>query len=592
VALTGIVANKRLDGDERLWAVALGALGAGAAAVVLVALPYKAFDLDRYFVPKELFLHLTAVVAAGAAVLAAAGRGGKSDSAPVVPLARVDILLAAFLVLSAVSALFAVNRWQASRELAISVSGIVMFWVAQSLSRAGRPRTVLAFLAMAVTLGAVTLLLQAYGVETEFFSLNRSPGGTLGNRNFVAHLLVIGIPALVASVLLARRSSAVMAGAVATVLVTAALVLSRSRAAWVAAALSLACTLPGAWRAWRAAGHNLSSFRMKGGHERPRSSVVPRARGSPEGVGLRSAVVGVAALVGICGAILLPNTLNWRSPSPYLDSVIGVTNYRGGSGRGRLVQYANTARLTIMHPLLGVGPGNWAVAYPRIASANDPSIDADDGMTANPWPSSDWAAFASERGLPATICIALAMVGLLVAAGRTSDAASEDGRVDRLVLALALVATVVALVTVGVFDAVLLLPTPSLIAWCILGAVAGTLVPAPVPRMSIALGRQAKVLALVAIVGLGAFAVLRSTLQVAAMALYVSAPATAAGDRRLELAAQADPGSYRIQMRLAELYLEGRSCNRARTHARAAEALFPTAPAPHHVLAECGGATR
>ena len=36
----------------------------GAIATVLVALPYKAFDLDRYFVPKELALHLTALACA------------------------------------------------------------------------------------------------------------------------------------------------------------------------------------------------------------------------------------------------------------------------------------------------------------------------------------------------------------------------------------------------------------------------------------------------------------------------------------------------------------------------------------------------
>jgi hypothetical protein len=271
---------------------------------------------------------------------------------------------------------------------------------------------------------------------------------------------------------------------------------------------------------------------------------------------------------------------------------MGVANYKEGSGRGRLVQDANTAKLALTHPLLGVGPGNWAVAYPHIASPNDPSIDADDGMTANPWPSNDWAAFASERGIPATACIALAMVGLLVAAGRTSEAASDDGRVDRLTFSLCLIATVVAVVTVGVFDAVLLLPTPSLIAWSILGALAGTLIPAPVARASVPLGRSTEIVALVVIAGFGGLAVVRSTLQVSAMALYVSASPTAAGDRRLELAAKADPGSYRIHMRLAELYLDGHNCNRARVHARDARSLFPSAPAPHHVLAECGSATR
>ena len=49
------------------------------------------------------------------------------------------------------------------------------------------------------------------------------------------------------------------------------------------------------------------------------------------------------------------------------------------------------------HPLLGVGTGNWSVRYPRYAPASDPSM-TDVGLTANPWPSSDWVAVLSERG--------------------------------------------------------------------------------------------------------------------------------------------------------------------------------------------------
>src|SRR5438270_405219 len=43
---------------------ALYVLQLGALAVVLAALPYKAFDLDRYFMPKELVLVVCAAVAA------------------------------------------------------------------------------------------------------------------------------------------------------------------------------------------------------------------------------------------------------------------------------------------------------------------------------------------------------------------------------------------------------------------------------------------------------------------------------------------------------------------------------------------------
>jgi hypothetical protein len=54
-------------------------------------------------------------------------------------------------------------------------------------------------------LGAATLLAQAYGVQSEYFSLNRVPGGTFGNRNFVAHLAAIGTPVVMLVALTAPR---------------------------------------------------------------------------------------------------------------------------------------------------------------------------------------------------------------------------------------------------------------------------------------------------------------------------------------------------------------------------------------------------
>ena len=55
--------------------------------------------------------------------------------------------------------------------------------------------------------------------------------------------------------------------------------------------------------------------------------------------------------------------------------------------------------------------------YPQVrAPKGDPSLDHDDGMTANPWPSSDWVAMLAERGVPATLAFALALIGLAVLA--------------------------------------------------------------------------------------------------------------------------------------------------------------------------------
>jgi hypothetical protein len=45
-----------------------------------------------------------------------------------------------------------------------------------------------------VVLGALTGLIQAYGLLTTDLASPRAPGGTFGNRNFMAHLVALGLP--------------------------------------------------------------------------------------------------------------------------------------------------------------------------------------------------------------------------------------------------------------------------------------------------------------------------------------------------------------------------------------------------------------
>ena len=122
----------------------------------------------------------------------------------------------------------------------------------------------------------------------------------------------------------------------------------------------------------------------------------------------------------------------------------------------------------------------------------------------------------------ATGCLALAFVGLVVGGWRAADLAIDDGRVDRLLPALGLIATVTALIVVGLFDAVLLLPAPSLIAWILLGTFAGMLVPPPTTRATVPWTTVTQgVLIGAAVLAMGA-AFARSGAQIAAMAGLVS----------------------------------------------------------------------
>ena len=523
---------------------ALNVLRAGAVAVVIVAATYKSFDLDRYFVPKELVLHLCAVTAA---LLCLRGRRRLT-------IGIVDLLLVAFLVTSFVSSLFAVNHWAAERALAISFSGAALFWSAAALRREGLVRPLLVALAFAVVLGAATSLAQTYGVQTDFFSLNRAPGGTFGNRNFVAHLCAIGTPVVVLVALTARRGFGSVFGGIGMAIVAAALVLSRSRGAWLAVIVLAVPVGALAWMTWN--------------------------RWCEPRTVRRALVLGASAVVGVAAAVLLPNHLEWKSDSPFLDSAAGLVNYREGSGRGRLVQYANSLRMAAPDPVLGVGPGNWPVVYPKYAARNDPSMSQESGVTSNPWPSSDWVAYLSERGVVGVVLLLLVMVGLAWRALRDlRGAAASSGRdAERTLTAIALIGTLVATAVVGAFDAVLLIAVPTFFVWTL----AGALVPPPTGGKTIETGVRA-LMPVVALLGL--VAVGRAALQIAAMGVYSGSTRTAAVDR----AATLDPGSYRILTRAAALHLARGDCAHARPPAHAAHALYPTAAEPRRQIADCGG---
>ncbi|NJD11923.1 MAG: hypothetical protein FIB01_16270, partial [Gemmatimonadetes bacterium] len=425
------------------------------------------------------------------------------------------------------------------RALAITAAGSVLSWCARTLARAGLARPVLAALALAVVLAAVTSLLQAYGVRTELFSANRAPGGTLGNRNSVAHLAALGFPLILLGALAAPRFLRYLLAALGSGLVVAVLLLTRSRAGWLAFAGAMALVLAA-------------------------MAISPALRRSAR-TWARLVGVLVLAVAAVAGAVTMPNALRWNSDNPYLESMRSVANFQEGSGRGRLVQYTRSLRMTIRHPVLGVGPGNWAVVYPDHAAPGDRSLSSSNpGMTSNPWPSSDWVAFVSERGPAAALLLALAILGIALGGlarlltARDADAALRD---------VTLVALLAAATIAGLFDAVLLLPTPAFIVWTAAGALS-----APLPEAPELPPGRAFLPALALVTALAGVGAVRSGAQLTAMTMhgYSSRPAW------LTAAARIDPGNYRLHLQLARRSSGLGRATRCR-HALAAHALYPNA---------------
>jgi O-antigen ligase len=519
-------------------------LQAGVILVVLATFPYKVFELDRYFVAKELVLNIAAVLVA--VLLLTRRRSLSFDLA--------DALLGFFLLWSAASALFATNYWLAQRSLGVSVSGAVIFWGARSVAERGSYRGILVAVAVASVCAAALALAQAYGLETEYFSANRAPGGTFGNRNFVAHIVVIGLPAVVWCTVTARRPFGTLLGSLGSALLAAALVLSRSRAAWLAVATCVTILLVpmlASRKYWR------------GGR-----------------IGGRLARMTLAATIGGLAAIALPNTLNWNSESPYLDSARGVVDYKKGSGRGRVDQYLNSLNMAASNPIFGVGPGNWPVEYVRFAPLADRSI-ADNGMTANPWPSSDWVAFVSERGLLPTLALLGVFTTLFFRAlRRWSELKDADAVLAQCVLA----GTIVATMVVSALDVVLNLAAPAFIVWSVLGATSGIRATGGTRRVpEVKVSPRVRSLAAAGILLVVLASALRSATQTMAMSAVGRGQLTAGW----VTGALWDPGSYRINLRVAELYSRRGHCPVARGYARRAVALFPLSPEARRIRHSC-----
>ena len=197
-------------------------------------------------------------------------------------------------------------------------------------------------------------------------------------------------------------------------------------------------------------------------------------------------------------------------------------------------------------------------------------------MAANPWPSSDWVAALSERGVPAVLALVGAVVWLLggALAVRYDTVQSTSSRLASATGAAVLCVSVLE----GGFDAVLLLAAPALIVW----ALAGALLPFRREVYAATFSRSGRLAAMLVLGVFGAGVLLTSAGRIGAMRLYDAGTVAA-----LENAVARDPGSFRIRMRLAEAYSARNSCVKARSQAAVAHNQFPNAPAPKRLLERC-----
>lgn len=432
-----------VNGDEREARIASLLLRVGLVACVLAIVPSRLTGIGLCNAPKELVFETVGLLSAALCLV----RGYRYR------IDYVDLLLAAFLAFSLMSSAFAaIDGWEALRAVGISLAGAAVFWSSRSLGNRGQRQPLLDSAALAVVLAATTVVLDALGL-TDGLSITR-PGGTLGNRNSAAHFIAIGVPLLILQTFTkgtVRRERFALSG---LVIAGAALLLTRSRAAWLA--LLPGAFLPLALLGWTSRGLTINRIM------RPVGALI------------------IGLVVGLC----MPTRLHWTASHPYVESFESLTESSRGSGRVRLEQYRDSLLMLLDHKTLGVGPGNWKIVYQPHASdrrkrhPQDSASASQGSVERRIWYipnrlNSDWVGFAVERGLPAVICLVAALAILAaVSAKSLFQPAVPEPDVDRIPPLATLIALVVVAAVVGSLDAVLQLPAPTYLLFLGLGALA------------------------------------------------------------------------------------------------------------------------
>src|SRR5690606_19397466 len=233
---------------------------------------------------------------------------------------------------------------------------------------------------------ALVVLLEAFGVLPFFSEPGRRPGGTLGNRNLVARILCLSLPLFWRQLLLVEKPVMRRILAVSVMLLVGAIVLSRSRGAWLVSA-GLAISLPTA--TWL-----FFNGRSTGG--------------TRDAVRLWTAAI----VIGVAAAVFVPNRLGWGF-ADFASSAERLLDLEDGTGRGRLIQSVTTLRMIEEEPLLGVGPGNWGILYPAFARSGDPSLTPESIYPAPHQPRGDLLSLTAEFGLPGLILMMAATWGVI-----------------------------------------------------------------------------------------------------------------------------------------------------------------------------------
>jgi O-antigen ligase len=548
------------------------AISGGALLVLLLFVP--ALEAP-FLVPKFAALELAAalgVVAYGLARTAGEGAWARPitlGALLVVASTTVAWIAAASKPLGAPYALAAMARWGSLLGVACGASVLAD-------SHDARQRALEAVTVAAAVVALIGLLqhIEAMPLRIPIIS---TPGSTFGNRNIAAEVMAIALPLGLGATAGARGSAARAAMLVALGLELLFLGATRARGAWLGACCGLGTGL-----------------------------LLVRPRWSRT-----SLAVAVAVGVAVVIAASKPGSYNPRDAGDRkrYAAVVQVVeesfDSRSTALRTRVGLWRRSLAMVREQPLVGVGPGNWPVVFPRYA---EPGARRDGVLSAALAPRqahNDLVERAAETGLLGLVALGVLAAGSVIAARRRLQSHDPDMRASAAGAAGALV----ALVSVAMVGFPLEMPGTLALSGLALGLIA----PESPPRRpdhgdgplsaeslsSFAASTRTRALswATVALgVTLFAWAAMRAESNVRASAWLeraeralrrepgVVGAAEALGELNFALAAE--PRNYRAQFRAAQMLLRERRFDESAQAARRALDLEPYAPNAWAVLSE------
>jgi len=321
-----------------------------SGAAVLVALGYFPSLASPFVEPKLAVLVLAGALGFGARLWAAATGSAGARWDPFVARAA-----QALLAVTGLSALVAAGRVPPGAPYAATelVRLLALYGVAlgaglvAASAEAAAPRRLVEAIASAAALVALLGLLQHLGRSPFPLPTISVPGSTFGNRNVAAEAVAMALPfglGLFASADATEPASSPRRrlAALLVVLQIVYLAVARARGAWVGGALGVAvfCAL---------------------GRPRPSRAAI-------------AAAVAIGALAVVAAAVpghwTQHDSRDVKRFEPAARVISEAVDPASPVARTRLALWRRTLALYRARPLLGVGPGNFPVVFPRYAEPN------------------------------------------------------------------------------------------------------------------------------------------------------------------------------------------------------------------------------